>query len=148
MKNTVPEGYDIALRSYKDRMFQQDIGWCQDPIQAAWLGLTEEAKKRVIKRYTAKNPIALFPVFWKSTYDWSPDQDNGGVAQIALQSMLIQYDDDKIFLCPAWPKEWDVNFKLHAPQNTTISGIVRNGKLDYVVSPQSRAKDVYSLLNK
>ena len=34
------------------------------------------------------------------------------VAMIALQRMLLQYDGDEIYLLPAWPKDWDVEFKL------------------------------------
>ena len=33
-----------------------------------------------------------------------------------LQAMLLQYEDEKILLFPTWPKEWDVEFKLHAPR--------------------------------
>ena len=36
--------------------------------------------------------------------------------------MLIQYDGEKIYLFPAWPGDWDVDFKLHAPGNTIIQG--------------------------
>jgi hypothetical protein len=44
-----------------------------------------------------------FPAFWGPNYDWSPDQDHGNVAMIALQRMLIQYDNDSITMLPAWP---------------------------------------------
>ena len=60
-----------------------------------------------------------------------------------LQAMLLQYDDEKILLAPTWPKKWDVDFKLHAPQNTTVEGTYRNGKIELLkVTPKSRAKDV------
>ena len=53
------------------------------------------------------------------------------------------YGDGKIYLLPAWPKEWDVDFKLHAPQQTIVEAIVRNGKiLSLKVTPQSREKDL------
>ncbi|MCP5538265.1 MAG: hypothetical protein H7A51_18785 [Akkermansiaceae bacterium] len=148
MREQDPDAYDIARRSYLDRIFQQDIGWCQDPIQAAWLGLTEEAKLRVVRRFNAKQPYVLWPTFWKSNYDWTPDQDNGGVALCALQAMVIQYDQDQIYLCPAWPKEWGLKFKVHGPLNTTITGEVKDGELNYTVTPASRAAAVHSLLGK
>ena len=57
--------------------------------------------------------------------------------------MLMQTEGKKIFLLPAWPKEWDVDFKLHAPYNTTLSGKVRDGKLNsLIVSPENRRKDI------
>lgn len=41
----------------------------------------------------------------------------------------MQTVGDTIYLLPAWPKNWDVDFKLHAPKNTTITGTVKQGKL-------------------
>ncbi len=56
----------------------------------------------------------------------------GGSASLSymlmFQAMLLQYEEDKIILFPAWPKDWDVDFKLHAPYNTTIEEIYRSGK--------------------
>jgi hypothetical protein len=48
-----------------------------------------------------------------------------------------------IRLVPAWPKDWNASFKLHAPKNTTVEGRVENGKVtDLKVTPESRSKDV------
>lgn len=72
--------------------------------------------------------------------------DNGGAGQIILQSMLLQIRGDKILLFPAWPKAWDVDFKLHAPRNTTIRGRYVHGHLDSLrVTPAGRAKDVMQM---
>ncbi len=57
--------------------------------------------------------------------------------------MLLQYDEDKIYLLTAWPKNSNANFKLHAPKNTVIEGNVVNGVLQKLkVTPESRKKDV------
>jgi hypothetical protein len=62
---------------------------------------------------------------------------------IGLQEMLMQTVGDEIRLFPAWPREWDVDFKLHAPRNTTVSGRLKGGTLtDLVVTPESRRKDL------
>ena len=62
---------------------------------------------------------------------------------IALQRMLMLCDVDTIRLLPAWPKEWNADFKLHAPYNTTVEGRVENGKvIDLKVTPESRRKDI------
>jgi len=80
---------------------------------------------------------------WGPNYDWTPDQCHGSVAMIALQRMLVQYEGDDIYLLPAWPKDWDVAFKLHAPQNTSIEGKVENGKITTLqVSPERRKIDL------
>ena len=64
----------------------------------------------------------------------------------AIQEMLMAadpYGDGKIYLLPAWPKEWNVDFKLHAPQQTTVEASVRNGKVVKLkVNPKSRENDV------
>jgi len=57
----------------------------------------------------------------------------------AFQSMLLQSDGGKVFLLPAWPKDWNVEFKLHAPQRTIVEGEYRDGRLvSLKVSPASR----------
>jgi hypothetical protein len=69
--------------------------------------------------------------------------DNGGTGMMALQFMLMQCDGRKITLLPAWPKEWNVDFKLHAPGQTVVEAGVRDGKVVRLsVRPASRAKDV------
>jgi len=63
---------------------------------------------------------------------------------IGLQEMLLQTDGDKIFLFPAWPRNWDVHFKLHAPYNTTVEGILKHGKIELLnVEPDNRRKDIF-----
>ena len=62
---------------------------------------------------------------------------------MALQVMLLQAENKRILLFPAWPEDWNVSFKLHAPYNTTVEGVFRDGKLErLVVLPEERAKDV------
>ena len=62
---------------------------------------------------------------------------------IGLQEMLMQTIGDKILLFPAWPVDWDADFKLHAPHKTTVEGILKNGKLLKLrVQPENRRKDL------
>jgi len=120
--------------------------WYQDDVQAAFLGLTEEARDMVIRRAGAKQRGSRFPAFWTGGNDWMPDQDHGGNLLMAWQCMLLQADDGKLQVLPAWPPEWDVEFKLHAPQRTTVEGTVRGGKLVALnVIPESRRDDVVVL---
>jgi hypothetical protein len=65
---------------------------------------------------------------------------------MALQTMLMQTEGSKILLFAAWPKEWDVEFKLHAPYNTTVEGVYKSGKLEQLtVVPDKRTADVVKL---
>jgi len=65
---------------------------------------------------------------------------------MALQTMLMQAEGRKILLFPAWPKGWDVAFKLHAPFRTTVEGVYRAGKLERLtVTPRTRSADVVRL---
>jgi alpha-L-fucosidase 2 len=118
-------------------------GWRQDDIFLAYLGLAERAKTNVISRARSKDTACRFSAFFGPNFDWTPDQCHGGVLMKAVQAMLLQTEGDKIFLLPAWPKDWDVKFKLHVPKQTTVEGVVSNGVLvSYTVTPPSRYNDV------
>jgi hypothetical protein len=68
---------------------------------------------------------------------------------IGIQEMLMQVDGDKIHLFPAWPKDHDVHFKLHAPKNTTVEASLKSGKIEFVkVFPKERWKDIVSKFQK
>ena len=94
-------------------------------------------------RARTKHAASRFPAFWGPNYDWVPDQDHGSVLLKAVQAMLLQTDGRKIHVLPAWPKDWDVEFKLHAPYNTTVEATLQRGRLVRIdVQPPGRAKDV------
>lgn len=132
---------DVAIRSFEKRLHPNYRGWGQCPIQAALLGLTEQVKPE--NHFIAKHAGSRFPAFWGPNFDWIPDQTHGGVACMALQSMIVQPDGNKILVLPAWPKEWDVDFKLSAPKNTVVEGVFKEGKLKSLkVTPESRRADV------
>jgi Domain of unknown function (DUF5703)/Concanavalin A-like lectin/glucanases superfamily len=145
---------EIGRETYARRANKRTGGWQQDAIQAALLGLTDQAKGYLLENVTTENlmgsaiekekrPDSRFPAFWGPNFDWIPDQCNGSVILNTLQFMLMQTDGKKIHLLPAWPKDWNANFKLHAPYNTTVEGRVVNGALvDLKVTPETRAKDV------
>lgn len=61
----------------------------------------------------------------------------------AFQSMLLQTGGKKIYLLPAGPREWSVDFKLHAPYKTIVQGRLRDGEVqDLEVSPPSCRADI------
>jgi hypothetical protein len=138
---------DMARRTYERRDVKGNNGWRQDDTQAAFLGLTDQARKYVAERFANKHEGSRFPAFWGPNFDWIPDQDHGANGVMALQTMLMQTEGEKILLFPAWPKDWDVDFKLHAPNRTTVEGRMRSGVVSELkVDPPEREKDVEVLL--
>lgn len=136
---------EIARNTYfydpESIKFRSHTGWKQDNIWAACLGLTEEAKKLSLAKLS--NGPHRFPSFWGPGFDWTPDHNWGGSGMIGLQEMLLQTNGKQILLFPAWPKEWNVHFKLHAPDQTTVEATLKDGKVtDLKVIPESRKKDV------
>jgi len=52
-------------------------------------------------------------------------------------------EQGKIRLLPAWPTEWNVDFKLHAPHRITVECKVQSGKITFLkVTPYERQDDV------
>jgi len=128
--------------------------WHYGDYCAAILGLSDRARKGVLARInvTGQNPnipskgYFRFPALNYSApgfTDYTPDQEGGNVVLSTLSYMLWNWKGSKIYLCPAWPKDWDCEFKFHGPLNTVVQGRVSNGKvtIDKVV-PESRRKDV------
>jgi hypothetical protein len=133
----------VARDTFDARVEKSFFGWQQAPIQAAMLGLTDEARNMLVTNAKRKDEGSRFPAFWGPNYDWIPDQDHGGNLLNTAQTMLMQADGKQILLFPAWPKDWDVQFKLHAPANTTVEGVWRAGKLEALtVTPAERRQDL------
>ena len=134
---------ETGLETYARRIHKGTGGWTQDAIQSAYLGLAEEAGSDVFSNFTTKHDGSRFPAFWGPNFDWIPDQDHGSVAMKALQTMLIQDNGKEILLFPAWPRAWDVEFRLCTRYNTIIEGNYSNGILENLkVTPREREKDV------
>ncbi len=140
---------EVAINTWKygtDEARQKNfISWHQDAIFCARLGLTGEAAAITIKKL--QDSERRYPTFWGPGHDYVPDHNWGGSGMIGLQEMLMQTDDKKIYLFPAWPKEWDVSFKLHAPYQTTVEGVLKDGKVvSLKVVPESRRGDIEIML--
>lgn len=131
---------DLAKRTFAARIHKANGGWQQNSIQAAYIGLTDDAKKMVVESFSTWDTNFRFPAFWGPNYDWTPDQDHGCVAMNALQRMIIQYEDTTVNLLPAWPKEWDVRFKVSGPNQTTIEGSFENGKMNNLTTPANKIR--------
>ena len=137
------ENLELGRRTFAQRAIKQTGGWQQNAIKAAYLGLTAEAAELTSQNFNAGTTYYRFPTMWGPNYDWTPDQCHGTVAMTALQRMLVQYEGDSIYLLPAWPENWNVDFKIFAPKNTTIEASIKNGKIKRLeVTPSIRKKDI------
>ena len=139
---------DVARRTYQEDSlavkFRSHVGWKQDNIWAACLGLTDEAA-RLAQLKLADGPYR-FPAFWGPGFDWSPDHNWGGSAMIGLQEMLLQEDaSGRLHLFPAWPRQWDVRFRLQASGGCVVEAELRGGEIIRLsVTPRERLADIVS----
>ena len=139
------DGLEMALRTWQHTGGSKTfVSWHQGGIFCARLGLADEAADFVIKKLADAG--RRFPTFWGPGHDWVPDHNWGGSGMIGLQEMLLQSHGDQIRLLPAWPKNWDVDFRLHAPHNAVVEAKVRGGRgVEWKVTPESRRNDVILL---
>jgi hypothetical protein len=138
---------ESAKRPSTCRNADANTGWTQGILNAALLGRAKRAAAMVVER--ARDPPAngyRFPAFAAHYQDYQPSEDHLANMMSALQLMLLASADDGldaggILLFPAWPCHWDVDFKLAAPHNTTVSGIFAGGKLTSlrVLPPERKA---------
>lgn len=125
-------GLDIARNTYLKDPHALDMrttkGWKQDNIWAACLGLTDEAASLNAEKF-ADGPYR-FPAFWDPGYDWAPDCNRGGAAMIGLQEMLLQETPyGELLLFPAWPKQVNAKFRLHATGGRTVEAEIKDGQV-------------------
>ena len=137
---------EVGRNTFEDRRFKRSVGWSQDAIQAACLGLADTAAKYVTENFSTSHAGSRFPAFWGPNFDWIPDQDHGNVAMLALQYMLLQNDGRLLVLFPAWPKSWNVEFKLRAHLDTVVEGVYRDGRLErFDITPERREMHVVQM---
>jgi hypothetical protein len=97
----------------------------------------------LVRRFRIASPMCRFPLYGKEGPDSCPDFDHFGAGSVALQRMLVQEAGDKVLLLPAWPADWDVDFKLHLARGAVLTGTVKDGRLvDWKIQPPSRKTDV------
>lgn len=139
-----PELLDEGKVAYTRRGSHLPVGWGYDGNVAALLGLTDEAVNTLKSKWTNSNGAYRWPATWGPNFDFQPDQNHGGNLLETANLMLLQGESGgKILLLPSWPQNWDVDFKLHAPDQTTVECQLKEGKITHLkVTPAKRGKDV------
>lgn len=116
-----PQEKQCGIQAYWDPSLTAEqrmtVGWHQNGIFAARLGLTDEAMRICTAMFS--DAPRRFPAFWGPGHDWTPDHNHGGCALTALQEMLIQTDGNRVDVLPAWDRSVDIQFKLHIPGRRT-----------------------------
>ncbi len=134
---------DTWKKGYETSEQRQDLG----SVYCARLGLQQEATDLTLEKL-GLDSTNLFPIFRDTIHDGTPDLAGIGSGVVGLQEMLLQTNGDSIYLFPAWPREWDVTFKLHAPLETTIEATWKGGKLENLsVTPIERRQDIVNCLD-
>jgi alpha-L-fucosidase 2 len=137
---------DIVSGTMKNRTHKDAFNyacWTQDQIHWAYAGNAAESAKGLVERFRNASTMCRFPLYGKEGPDSCPDFDHFGAGSTALQRMLVQEAQGKILLFPAWPKEWDVDFKQFVSGGAVISGTVKDGKIvKWNIEPASRRSDV------
>jgi len=128
---TLKQYLDMAIGAWQaDPRAHSNSGWNQGIMNAALLGLANEAWAYIVQRASVDPPRGYrFLGFAPHMQDYEPSADHYANMMSALQLMLVVPADqdlegdggeDKIVIFPAWPCHLDVEFKLHAPANTII----------------------------
>lgn len=118
---------EMAKATVLNSKFNNKRGWDYAPQALAMLGMTQEVKNELVSRCRNSHSGYAFPATWGPNFDWLPDNCHGGNILTTTQLMLMHCNDQEILLLPAWPQEWDVDFRLHAPWNTVVEATVRKG---------------------
>lgn len=160
--NTWKYGLDKATAKYIIKMYGKDEvypqkeewwGWGQQAIFLARLGITDKAKEYVTKKLEnaqgdpwGEVKPSRFPAFWGPGFGCLPSMEWGTSGMIAIQEMLLQTisnNGQDLRVLPAWPIDWDVDFKLHAPKHTTVECVFKNGEINKILAlPVLRQKDI------
>ncbi|MGA2617096.1 MAG: DUF5703 domain-containing protein [Thermoguttaceae bacterium] len=117
--------------------------WTQDQIHWAYAGHAAEAANGLVHRFRIASTACRFPLYGREGPDSCPDFDHFGAGSVALQRMLVQEAGERLLLLPAWPADWDVDFKLHVTRGAVLTATVKDGKLiAWDIQPASRKPDV------
>ena len=83
--------YSLILNNYHTRPYPCNDGWCQDVVDAALLGLRDDAAAMVMDRAQTQPAQGWrFPTFDGPMQDSTPAEDHFSVMRTAVNAMLLQ----------------------------------------------------------
>lgn len=124
-------------------------GWHYIGPSAALLGFAEDCGQILRHNSALQNPGNRFPAMWGAVHDAVPDVDHGANILNLLQLMVLQPEGDKLYVLPAFPADWSVAFRLHAPHNTVVTCRYEHGTLvSCETDPPQRKEDVVFCIPK
>lgn len=140
----------LAVRTWQavsaDEGQKNYVSWHQDGIFTARMGLVEEAKEVLEKKMDDSG--RRFPAFWGPGHDWAPDHNWGGSGMIGLQEMLVQESEGSVYLFPAWPAEWDVEFRLYLPGAAVVTAEKKGNLVKYQIKGEKEYRVINCLEEK
>ena len=142
-----PLRFEIARATWTSPSVKQRRALGQPSVTLlASLGYAEEAGQALLASWGEGQAQENFPYLIGSSARGTPDFVRAGDAMAGLHTMLVAAEpsaEGRIFLLPAWPKNWDVTFRLRVPGNTQIDAVVEGGVIrSLVVNPLARRDQV------
>ena len=138
---------DLVAWTMKHRTVKDAFGsacWTQDQIHWAYAGNGTEAADGLVRRFRVASPdVPLSAVSAAKVRTPAPTSIISAQAPSRSSGCSCRKPVRKILLLPAWPADWDVDFKLHLSQRAILTGTVKAGRLTtWDIHPASRKKDV------
>lgn len=97
-------------------------GWQYIGVVAARLGLTDVCKEILSYNCSLYNPGYRFPAMWGPVYDAVPDVDHGANIMNLLHHMIFSVEGENIQILPAFPEEWEAEYRLFLDKDTVVEG--------------------------
>ena len=118
---------------------------CGDDRQWAWADAVIDGNDVVVSSPDVTNPVAV-----RYAYSCAPTEHNlynkEGLPAAAFRTDewgLMEPQGKKIVLFKSWPPEWDGDYRMQAPDDTTVELSIRSNKLaKLLVTPASRRADL------
>lgn len=144
------QGSQLALDTFKQRVYPQNYDWGMDATWAARLGQAQTVRDLLIQGtkdfQIFPNGLSLYvkngdPASRRNFYmEW-----NGGVAT-ALNEALVQSHGGLLRIAPAWPAAWDATASQVIEGGHTVDVEMRSGAVQ-LVGVRAKATEVLRVRN-
>ncbi len=131
-------GMDIAVKTLKERRFKPASGWDPAAIQAARLGLADEATYEITQHCMSSQrwPQGFWNspagAYWIDNLVDCPYFDSSGVNAMSTCEMLLQSYDGIIRVWPAAHKKWNGVFNLRSQTGFMVSSERSCGEINFI----------------